>query len=93
MGYRNVLNAFGRKALINPVQIPDYRLMIGGAETLAPQSIIMYEQALPKQMVSTLPNMERMSYEEVQQNLASGKLSIDDFFVNSATIQDALATD
>lgn len=93
MAYRQILNMFGRKSLLKPVHVPDFDLMVGDAENLSSQPIILYEQAMPKQTYNALPNLSEMTYEEVQQDLASGKLSIDDFFLNTSTIQDAIVSE
>lgn len=80
--YRQFLNKQGAKALLKSPDIPDFHLMVGEAEDLSSKPIMIYENVMPKQVAKYLPRMEDMSYEEVQQNLASGKLTIDDFFSN-----------
>lgn len=88
--YRQMLNHQGLKALVKTPDIPDYHLMIGHAEELSSQPIMIFENVMPKQMVKYLPQMGDMTYEEVQQNLASGKLTIDDFFTNTYPLGESL---
>ena len=88
--YRQMLNRQGLKALSKTPDIPDYHLMVGDAEDLASKPIMIFENVMPKQVAKYLPNMQDMSYEEVQQNLASGKLTIDDFFSNVYPLGESL---
>ena len=80
--YRDVLNRQGFQSLHAPVQFPDYHLMVGDAEDLTSQPIIIWKDYIPKEQAVMLPDVDEMSYEEIQQNLASGKLTINDFFQN-----------
>lgn len=89
--YRTMLNMQGLRALARPCDIPDYHLMIGNAENLESQPVMVFEDFMPKQVAQTLPDVTDMSYEEIQQNLATGKLTIDDFFANVYPLGDALA--
>ena len=79
--YRNIINAIALRQIKKPVEIPDYHLMVGTAEQLKSQPIVHYVDFMPKSTYDNLPNPE-MTFEEVQQNLASGTLTIDDFFQN-----------
>ena len=80
--YRDVLNRQGFQSLHTPVQFPDYHLMVGDAEDLTSQPTIIWQAYIPKEQAVMLPDVDEMSYEEIQQNLASGKLTINDFFQN-----------
>ena len=88
--YRQMINGFGLLALGKPCQIPDYHLMIGTAEDLSSQPIMIFEDAMPKQVASMLPDIRDMDYEDVQSDLASGKLTIDDFFTNVYPLGDPI---
>lgn len=90
MEYRRLLNMQGLRALAVPCQIPDYRLMIGNAEDLSPQPIMVFTDFMPQQVAQALPDVTDMSYEDIQQDLASGKLTIDDFFTNVYPLGEAL---
>lgn len=80
--YRDVLNRQGFQSLNAKVQFPNYHLMVGDAEDLTSQPIIIWKDYIPKEQAVMLPDVDEMSYEEIQQNLASGKLTINDFFQN-----------
>lgn len=84
------MNRFGLQSLSAPVHIPDFHLMIGSAEDLSSKPIIIWEDVMPKQVYQALPNVSGMTYEQVQENLASGKLTINDFFQNTYPLGDPL---
>lgn len=90
MDYRAVVNRIGLNILTTAPSIPDYHLMIGSAEQLASQPIMTFEDFMPKQVAKLLPDITDMTYEDVQENLASGKLTINDFFTNVYPLGDAL---
>lgn len=82
MGYRQVMEAIALNQLTRPVQVPDYRLMAGTAEELSSQPIVAYIDFMPKSDYNMLPD-PNLSYEDVQDKLASGQLTVDDFFANT----------
>ena len=88
--YQSTLNRIAFNQIKKNVDIPDYHLMIGTAEELASQPIMLSENIIPKHVYNALPNIDNMTYEEVQQNLSSGKLTIDDFFQNVYPMGDAI---
>lgn len=90
MGYQQTLNQIAFNQIKKNVDIPDYHLMVGTAEELSSQPIMIFENVMPKQVYNALPNIEGMTYEQVQENLASGKLTIDDFFQNVYPMGDAI---
>lgn len=89
--YKALLNAQALKILNKSVRVPDYHLMVGCAEDLEPQPIVVYQDFMPTQMAQMLPDVDNMSYEEVQANLASGKLTINDFFQNVHPLGEPIA--
>lgn len=80
--YRNIINAQGLKALRKPVNVPDYHLMVGNAECLSPLPILVYQDYMTAEVANILPKTSNMSSEDIQADLKSGKLSIEDFFQN-----------
>lgn len=80
--YREMLNRQGLQALVEPVHIPDYHLMVGTAEDLSNQPIMVFKDYMPKTQAVNIARLENMSYEDIQQNLASGTLTINDFYQN-----------
>lgn len=88
--YRSVVDAIALKTLQKRNDVPDYHLMVGDAEDLSSKPIMIFEEFMPKQTAKYLPNTSEMTYEDVQQNLASGKLTIDDFFANTYSFGDPI---
>lgn len=80
--YRKLLNMFGMKTLSKPCMNPDNRLMIGASEDLSSQPIMVFADYMPSNTSALLPKTSDLSYEDVQELLASGQLTIDDFFQN-----------
>ena len=89
MSYRNIQNAHALKNVATAAKIPDYHLMVGSAENLSSQPLVHYVDFMPKPVFNMLPD-DKMSYEEVQQNLESGTLTIDDFFGNVYPLGEAI---
>lgn len=86
--YKNILNMQGLKSLAKAPYMPDFHLMVAHAEDLTPQPVVIFKDFMPAQTVAMLP--DGMDYEDVQANLASGKLTIDDFFQNVYPLGDAI---
>lgn len=82
MSYRGTLNNIALGVLSTRLDVPDYHLMVGDAEDLSSKPVMIFADFMPTQLAKNLPKLEGMSYEDIQQNLASGKLTIDDFFTN-----------
>ncbi len=89
--YKAILNRQALNQLSKPVDNPEFHLMVGCAEELSSQPIMKFADFMPEQVASVLPNIEGMTYEEVQSNLASGKLTIDDFFQNVYPLGEPIA--
>lgn len=82
MQYIGIIRNIALQAIDKPVQVPDYHLMVGTAEDLKSQPIVTYADFMPENVYKRLPNPE-MTYEEVQEKLSAGELTIDDFFQNT----------
>lgn len=89
LDYYQNLGLHGFKHISKNCEIPDFHLMVGTAENLASQPIVNYVDFMPKTTYNLLPDPE-MSYEQIQENLASGTLTIDDFFANVEPLGDAI---
>lgn len=89
MGYYQNLGIHGFKHIAKNCQIPDYHLMVGSAENLATQPIVNYVDFMPKSTYNLLPD-PKMSFEDIQENLAAGTLTIDDFFTGVEPLGDAI---
>ena len=80
--WRKIINQHALNTLSKNPQVADNRLMIGSAEDLTSQPIMIFADYMPASTSALLPNTSDLSYEEVQGMLASGQLTIDDFFQN-----------
>lgn len=89
MDYRGCINAQAMQVLAQTVHVPDYHLMVGSAEDLSSQPIVTYVDFMPKDVYKRLPD-NKMTFEQVQENLASGTLTIDDFYQNVYPLGDAI---
>lgn len=89
MDYRQLCNAQALQAVPSVVHTPDYHLMVGSAEDLSSQPIVTYVDFMPADVYRRLPNA-KMTYEETQENLRAGTLTIDDFYQNVYPLGDAI---
>lgn len=80
--YRNIINRQALNVLSKSPQIPDNRLMVGVAEDLTPQPIVVFADYMPSNTAALLPKTTDLKYEDIQNMLANGELTIDDFFQN-----------
>lgn len=81
--YKGILDRIGLGVRSKRVEIPDYKLMIGSAEQLSSVPLLLYNDlsaGIPKPL---LQNIENMKHEDVQEKLANGSVTIDDFVNNT----------
>ena len=90
MGYKENLNAHALGILAKPIQIPDYHLMVGSAEKLAPLPVMIYQDYLSPEVAKNLQSFEKMTNEEIQQAIADGLLEVNDLNGNVSLIGDGL---
>ena len=90
MDYWEMLNRHALISLIKSPEIPDYHLMVGSAENLAPTSIGVAQMTVPKEVAKNLSKFEDMTDEEKIKAIADGTLEVNDFNGNIATIGDGL---
>lgn len=81
--YRSIINRQALNVLTKIPDVPDFRLMVGNAEELHSLPILVFADYMPANTSAILPKTSELTYEEVQAQLATGKLSIDDFFTNT----------
>lgn len=80
--YRNIIDRQALNVVRKNPDIPDYHLMVGQAEQLAPLPILVYQDYMTAEVAKMLPKTADMTAEEVQRKLKTGELTIDDFFQN-----------
>ena len=90
MDYMALLNLHAFNQLVHPVDVPDNRLMIGTAETLAPQKVLISQATIPKEVAENLRQLERLTDEEVHDAINNGILEINDFNGNTAIVEEML---
>ena len=88
--YMAMLNLHAFNQLVHPVEVPDNRLMIGTAETLAPQSVLISQATIPKDVADNLRHLEGLTEEEVHDAINDGILEINDFNGNTAIVEEML---
>ena len=88
--YMAMLNRHAFNILHHPVDVPDNHLMIGSAEDLKPQSVLISQAKIPKDVAENLSHLEKMSDVEVEQAIADGILEVNDFNGNTAIVEELL---
>ena len=86
----SLLNLHALNQLVHPVDFPDNRLMIGSAETLAPQNVLISQATIPKDVAENLRHLEGLTEEEVHDAIDNGILEINDFNGNTAIVEEML---
>jgi len=81
--YENFIN-FGGGTVKQKPAIPDYRLMIGEAETLKEQSVQITVDMLPSQITDPAKDLYKMSNDDIHDAIANGDLTTNDFNLNTA---------
>lgn len=90
-GYRGIINGIALNTLIKNPNIPDFHLMVGSAETLAPLPLLVYENArVPAEVVQTMNMVSDKSSEEIEQAIANNQLEVNDLNWNIALIGSGL---
>ena len=86
MGYRTIINGIALKVLINPVDIPDYHLMIETAEKRESVPLVISQSKIPRKVAESLEKLETLSNDTIEQAIAENMLEINDFNGNTAII-------
>lgn len=88
--YMALLNRHAFNQLHRPVDVPDNHLMIGSAEDMKPQSVLISQAKIPKDVAENLAHLEKMNDAEVEQAIADGILEVNDFNGNTAIVEELL---
>lgn len=80
MYYRNIVNAIAYNQLTTVPNIPDFKLMVGGAEKLSPLPLLIYKDLSIPQAKALIPPPKR---EEVDLPLQGTTYTVDDFVNNT----------
>ena len=90
MGYMDMLNLHAFKQLNMRVEIPDNHLMIGSAESLSPQPVVISQARIPKDVADNLRHLEGLTEEEVHDAINNNILEVNDFNGNTAIVEELL---
>ena len=89
--YRQVLDGIAVNNLVKLPNIPDYHLMVGSAECLAPLPLIIDNMSgIPNEIVQNMHDLSEMSNEDIKQSIENNELEINDFNWNMALIGSGL---
>ena len=86
--YKPIVNAFALQQLTKPVDIPDFRLMVGSSECLEPLPLLIYKDLTVSQGNPVMKPYEQMSLEEAAEKLQTTGLTVDDFPGNTLYLGD-----
>lgn len=90
-GYKGIINQFALNTLIRQPNIPDFHLMVGSAETLAPLPLLVYATAkIPTQIVDNMNDMSDKTSEEIAESIANNNLEVNDLNWNLAMLGSGL---
>lgn len=90
INYRGIIDNFAINQLAKPVNIPDFRLMVGSSEYLASLPVMVYQDYLnviPEPLQKPITDI---SYEKAQQGITNGEITPDDFVSNTFWMGSAL---
>lgn len=88
--YRQQLNTHARGVLLNAPRIPDYHLMVGQAEDLESQPLVIYEKAYPDIARGSIVQNMNLSDDEIQKKLENDTLEVNDLMENTLLISGGL---
>ena len=84
--YRAVINGFAFGVLHKNPDIPDYHLMVGTAEDLSPQPVLIEQATIPKEVADQLHRYDGMTDEQTYYAIANGILEVNDYNGNTTIL-------
>ena len=81
--YKNVLNAIALSQMPLVPDIPDFHLMVGSAEELAPLPLLIYQQYHNYNIKPLMEPTNNLSKEKVDLPLEGTEYTVDDFVTNT----------
>lgn len=89
--YRQILDNIAVNSLVKAPNIPDFHLMVGSAEFLAPLPVMFENTAqIPTEIVNNMNDLSGMDNEDIKNAIAENELEINDFNWNMALIGSGL---
>lgn len=86
MEYRQMLDSIALSVLNRTPDIPDYHLMVGTAEELAPLPVLIPQHEIPKEVANSLTQLNDLDNETITQLIEQQSLEINDFNGNTALL-------
>lgn len=81
--YQQFLNFMGLKAKTKTAVIPDPRLMVGSAESLAPQNVLIYKDYTNASYNILTKQLNNIDSTQAEYGISDGEFSPDDFVQNT----------
>lgn len=81
--YQTFLNFMGLKAKTKVAEIPDPRLMVGIAESLTPQNVLIYKDYTNAAYNILTKQLNNIDNTKAQFGISDGELEPDDFVQNT----------
>lgn len=81
--YQQFLNYMGLFAKTKSATIPDPKLMVGSAESLAPQNVVVYKKYTDVNYNLLTKNLNNIENTKAEYGIEDGSLEPDDFVQNT----------
>lgn len=81
--YQQFLNFMGLKAKTKTAVIPDPKLMVGSAESLAPQDVLIYKDYTNASYNILTKQLNNIDNTQAEYGISDGEFSPDDFVQNT----------
>ena len=89
--YFQFLNLHALRAKMNTAMIPDPKLMIGTAEDLSPQPVLVYKDMTDAHYSILTKQLENLDSQRVEYGISQGEFEPDDFVSNTYYIGDPVS--
>ena len=86
MEYRQTLDRIALSVLNRSPDIPDYHLMVGTAEELAPLAVLITQHEVPKEVAQSVTKLNDLDNDTVAKLVDEQSLAINDFNGNTALL-------
>ena len=86
MEYRQTIDRIALSVLNRSPDIPDYHLMVGTAEELAPLPVLIPQHEVPKEVAQSLTKLNDLDNDTVAKLVDEQSLEINDFNGNTALL-------
>lgn len=84
--YMQMLNAHALSQIKRKPDVPDWRLMIGTAEDLTPQPVLIQQYQIPKEVANNLTKLNQLNNDEIALAIDNNILEVNDYNGNTALL-------